>query len=151
MAIIQDPGGAVFSIWQDKEHSGIGIKDEPGSLCWADLNTPDPQVAAAFYSELFGWHIEPGQDGSGYLHIKNGETPLDYIGGIPPAQHRDPNAPPNWLIYILVADCDASTEKAKQLGAKVYLGPMTMEKVGRFTVLADPQGAVLSLFEQHRR
>jgi predicted enzyme related to lactoylglutathione lyase len=147
MALIQDPTGAFFSIWQAKAHLGTGIQNEPGTLCWADLNTKDSKKASDFYAGLFGWKIEPGQDGTGYLHIKNGE---EFIGGIPPAEHQDPNAPPHWLQYILVSDCDASTEKARQLGAKIYMGPMTIEKVGRMTVLADPQGAVFSLFQQMR-
>jgi hypothetical protein len=147
MAVLQDPTGAVFSIWQAQEHGGIAVKDEPGSFCWADLNTPDPTAATAFYSKLFGWEVEAGQDGSGYLHIKNAG---DYIGGIPPAEHRNPNAPPHWMIYVQVADCAASTAKAKELGARIYMGPMTMEKVGTITVFADPAGAVSALFEQQR-
>jgi predicted enzyme related to lactoylglutathione lyase len=147
MAVLQDPTGGVFSIWQPIQYPGMGIKDEPGSFCWADLNTPDPAAAGAFYAKLFGWELEPARDTSGYLHIKNAG---DYIGGIPPAAQRNPNAPPHWMIYILVSDCDASTAKAKELGATVYMGPMTMEKVGRIAVLADPQGAVSALFEQHR-
>jgi uncharacterized protein len=147
MAVLQDPTGAVFSIWQSKDHPGIAVKDEPGSLCWADLNTPDPPAAKVFYSKLFGWDVEPGQDGSGYLHIKNG---ADYIGGIPPAEHRSANAPPHWMIYFQVADCAASTAKAKDLGARIYMGPMKMEKVGTMTVFADPAGAVSALFEQQR-
>jgi len=146
-AVIQDPAGAVFMLWQPKGNPGIGVQSEPGSFCWADLNTPDPKAAADFYSKLFGWELEPSKDGSGYLHIKNGS---DYIGGIPPAEQQNPNAPPHWMIYIQVADCAASTAKAKDLGAKVYMGPMTMEKVGKITVFADPQGAVSALFEQHR-
>lgn len=146
-AVIQDPAGAVFMLWQPNQHFGIGIKDEPGSLCWADLNVPDQKAAADFYSQLFGWEMEPSRDGSGYLHIKNRG---DYIGGIPPAAHQPPGAPPHWLIYFLVEDCDVSTAKAKDLGAKIYMGPMTMEKVGRITVFADPQGAVSALFQQHR-
>jgi uncharacterized protein len=147
MAVMQDPAGAAFSVWQAKEHTGIGIQGEPGALCWADLNTPDQAGAAAFYSRLFGWQTEPAQDSSGYMHIKNGK---DHIGGIPSAQQRDTNAPPHWLVYIQVSDCAASTEKAKQLGARVFFGPMTMEKVGTMTVLADPQGAVLALFQPQR-
>ncbi len=137
-----------FRSGRPKTTSGLAIKDEPGSFCWADLSTPDPKTASNFYSQLFGWSIESGQDASGYLHIKNGE---DFIGGVPPAQHRDPNAPPHWLIYILVANCDASTAKAKELGARVFMGPTTAENVGRMTFLADPQGAALALFEPHRR
>jgi len=52
MAVIQDPGGAVFAVWQAGDHNGIGVRDEPGSLCWADLNTPDPQVAVLSLFEL---------------------------------------------------------------------------------------------------
>jgi uncharacterized protein len=145
MAVLQDPTGVAFSIWQSKQHTGIGVQGEPGTLCWADLNTPDTKAASAFYEGLFCWKIEPGQDGTGYGHIKNGE---EFIGGVPPAEHRNPNAPPHWLIYLMVADCDATTARAKELGARIYMGPMTMEKVGRMTVLADPQGAVFALFQQ---
>ncbi len=83
-------------------------------------------------------------DPSGYLHIKNGEQ---FIGGIPPAQHRNPNAPPHWLAYFEIANCDSTTATAKQLGASTYLDPMTMEDVGRWAVLADPQGAVFAAFQ----
>jgi len=147
MAVLQDPTGAVFSVWQPKQHTGIGIHNEPGSLCWADLNSPDPQAAGAFYAKLFGWELDPGQDNSGYLHLKNGG---DYIGGIPPLSQQNPNAPPHWMIYLQVSDCDAATAKAKELGGRVYREPMTLEKTGRFAVIADPTGAAFSLFEQHR-
>jgi predicted enzyme related to lactoylglutathione lyase len=145
MAVIQDPAGAMFSIWQPMSHTGIKVHGEPGAFCWADLNTPDPQAAKAFYESVFGWKLSPGEhDPSGYLHIKNGEH---FIGGVPPAGYRDPKTPPHWLLYFQVANCDASTAKATQLGARVYMEPMSLENVGRWSVLADPQGAVFSLFE----
>jgi predicted enzyme related to lactoylglutathione lyase len=149
MAVLQDPTGAMFSLWQAKLSKGIGIAGVPGTLCWADLSTPSQETAAAFYKTVFGWEVAPGEhDTSGYLHIKNGEQ---FIGGIPPAAHRNPNAPPHWLLYFLVDDCDASAAKAKELGAKFYLEPMTMEGVGRMAVVADPQGAVFALFQPMRR
>jgi hypothetical protein len=145
MAVIADPTGAHFAIWQPKTHKGFGVAGVPGTLCWADLSTADPAAAKPFYEAVFGWQIAPGEhDSSGYLHIKNGEQ---FIGGIPPAQHRNPNAPPHWLGYFLVTDADASTAKAKELGAQVYFGPMTMENVGRWSVIADPQGAISALFQ----
>jgi predicted enzyme related to lactoylglutathione lyase len=149
MAVLQDPSGAVFSIWQAKKNTGIGIAGVPGTLCWADLSTPDTASATRFYSGLFGWKLTAGEkDTSGYLHIQNGET---FIGGVPPAAHRDPSAPPHWLAYFYVADCDAVVNKAKSLGAAVYLEPMSMENVGRFSVLADPQGAVFAVFQETKR
>jgi len=142
MSTIADPTGAVFSIWEPKSHPGIGVQAQHGSFCWADLSTPDPVRAAQFYKDVFGWSTEIGE--GDYRHIVNG---ADFIGGIPPASHRAPHQPPHWLLYFQVDDCDASTARAKELGANLFAGPMTIEHVGRMTVLADPQGAVFSLFQ----
>ncbi|MGO9257984.1 MAG: VOC family protein [Bryobacteraceae bacterium] len=144
MAVLQDPTGAMVSVWEPRSHAGFGIAGEPGTLCWADLSTPDPETASAFYNAAFGWSFDLGQDGSGYLHINNGDTG---IGGIPPAAMRSPGAPPHWMIYMLVADCDQSAAQAKELGARLYLEPMSIENVGRMAVVADPQGAVFALFQ----
>jgi predicted enzyme related to lactoylglutathione lyase len=138
MAVIRDPTGAVFCIWQPRKNPGTGITGVDGTVCWADLNTPGVDDARRFYSGLFGWEFEPGD--SGYLHIKNEGQ---YIGGVPSAEQRNPNAPPHWLLYFQVSDCDAKTKVA----ANVLMPPMTLEKVGRFSIVADPQGAVLSLFQ----
>ena len=147
MAVLQDPTGAVICIWQAKEHPGIGIVGVDGTLCWADLNTSDVPRAGKFYSDLFGWKITADTDDdppTGYLHIQNGE---DFIGGIPPAEHRDPKIPSHWLAYFLVSDCDASAAKAKELGGSFCLPPMTMEGVGRFAVVMDPQRASFAIFQ----
>lgn len=142
MSVLQGPTGAVFHTWQPKSHIGVGLAGEPGAFCWADLSTPDQASAAAFYFGLFGYKLPPG-DG-GYLHLQNGEA---FIGGIQPTAHRDPHTPPHWLVYIQVEACEAMTAKAQGLGAQVYVGPIKMRKVGRMTVLADPQGAVFALFQ----
>ncbi len=148
MAVIQDPTGAFFCIWQAGKSIGIGVAGDPGALCWADLNTPEPEAAKAFYEELFGWNIATSpNDPSGYLHIQNGE---EYIGGIPPGEQRDPSIPPHWLIYYQVLDVDATAAKAKSLGGAEYLAPMTMEGVGRMAVIADPQGASFAIFTSAR-
>jgi len=144
MATLQDPSGANFSVWQPKSHTGIGVTAVPGTLCWADLMTGDQAGATKFYSDVFGWEITPGQDNTGYLHVKNG---ADYIGGIPPAEHRPPNVPPHWMLYFYVENCDASTAKAKGLGAKVLMEPMNVQNVGRMSIVDDPQGAGFALFQ----
>jgi predicted enzyme related to lactoylglutathione lyase len=146
MAVIADPTGAVFSVWQPQMHAGIGVSGEPGTFCWADLSTSDPARATEFYSGLFDWKIAPGQnDTSGYLHIQNGS---DFIGGIPPAAYRDPNVPPHWLVYFLVGDVDASAQKAVDNGAHLVTKPSTIENVGRMCIIQDPQGAVFALFKE---
>jgi predicted enzyme related to lactoylglutathione lyase len=58
--------------------------------------------------------------------------------------------PPHWLAYFQVDDVDAVASKAKQMGAKLCLQPMTMEGVGRMSVISDPQGAVFSIFKSAR-
>ena len=148
MAVIQDPTGAVFCLWQANKSQGIGIAQVNGTLCWADLSTPDAKRASDFYTGLFGWQIvaDP-KDTSGYLHIKNGEH---FIGGVPPAAHRPQGVPPHWMAYFQVDDVDATAAKASQMGAKLFLPPTTMEGVGRMSVIADPQGAVFSLFKSAR-
>jgi hypothetical protein len=76
--------------------------------------------------------------------IANGETA---IGGIPPAQFRDPNAPPHWMAYFYVSNCDETEAKAKEMAGKILLAPMDIGKVGRMAILADPQGAVLAIIQ----
>lgn len=147
MAVLHDPTGAVFSIWQGGKVPGLGVTGEPGALCWADLSTSDPDRAAKFYSTLFGWSYKRGQnDPSGYMEIKNGDH---FIGGIPPA-HTDPKTPPHWMIYFMVADVAASLAKAAQLGAKTLMPAQDMPGVGTWAILADPQGAVFAVFKSAR-
>ncbi|HLW76962.1 MAG TPA: VOC family protein, partial [Bryobacteraceae bacterium] len=144
MAVVQDPTGAIFQLWQAKRNPGIGIAGVEGTLCWADLSTGDPPRAKQFYEGLFGWNLATGEnDPSGYLHIRNGQ---DFIGGVPSTANRAPNAPACWMVYFFVNDVDASTAKVAALGGKVVMPAMTMEGVGRFSVVCDPQGATFLLF-----
>jgi hypothetical protein len=148
MAVVRDPTGAVFCPWKANKSTGIGIAQVHGALCWADLSTPDAKRASDFYSKLLGWQISADRkDPSGYLHIKNGE---DFIGGIPPSAHRQPGVQAHWMIYIQVDDVDATASKAKEMGAKLHLPPMTIEGFGRMSVIADPQGAVFAIFKSAR-
>jgi len=150
MAVLQDPTGAVFCVWQAKRNTGLGIDGVDGTLCWADLSTPDTARACEFYSGLFGWTMSGSERNSGvsdYIHIKNGEA---FIGGVPPAAVRSPNTPPHWMPYMVAFDCAAVADKATQLGANLYLKPMAMEGVGTMAIVADPQGAVFALFQPGR-
>lgn len=147
-AVIQDPTGAVFFLWQPKNRSGLGVIGDPGTFCWADLSTPDQARAKTFYENLFGWKMTPGQDKeSGYLHIIIGEK---YIGGVPPAYPGSAKEPPHWLIYFAVNDVDKTFERAKDMHARPLLPPMSFEGVGRMALLADPQGAVFAIFREGR-
>jgi predicted enzyme related to lactoylglutathione lyase len=146
MAVLQDPTGAAFSIWQPNINPGIGIAGVHGTLCWADLNTPDQARAGDFYSALFGWQImkEDEKPEHNYWHIKNGEA---FIGGIPPSSQHRAGTPAHWIGYFAVSDCDKTAAEAKNLGATLYLPPTDFEDVGRISVMADPQGATFAIFK----
>lgn len=149
MAVLQDPAGAVFSIWQPKQHGGTGATGVTGAVSWCELSTPDQASGANFYSDLFGWKMVSGKEMTpatpgDYYHIVNGEQ---MIGGVAPPEQRDPNAPPHWLLYIEVANCAATTAKAKSAGANVYLDSMDVGENGVVSVIADPQGAVFGIHQ----
>src|SRR5215211_3253964 len=136
MAVLQDPTGAVFAIWQPRASIGAELVNDPGALCLNQLNTTDPQSAQAFYGGLFGWTfhgIESG--GPAYWGINNGDR---LNGGMMAGE------PSHWLAYFTTADIDASAAKVGELGGRVALGPVPVPG-GRIAVAADPQGAVFAL------
>src|SRR5207249_4364811 len=150
MAVVQDPTGAVLCLWQPNKNTGTGISASHGTLCWADLNTPDQARAGQFYSDLFGWQMmkEDEDLAHNYWHIKNGE---EFIGGIPPVSHRQPGTPAHWMAYFTVSDCDATAAAARNLGATLYVPPTDFEDVGRISIMADPQGAAFAIFKAAAR
>ncbi|HET8550601.1 MAG TPA: VOC family protein [Bryobacteraceae bacterium] len=150
MAVLQDPAGAVISVWQAGKHAGLGIKGVDHTFVWADLVTPDRETAVRFYSAVFGWYFEAGEKdaASEYLHVRNGQ---EYIGGVLPKSYQRPGVPPHWLLYFGSSDCDRDAATATELGASLHLEPITIPNVGRMAIIADPQGAVFSVFQPARR
>jgi uncharacterized protein len=139
MAVLSDPTGAVFSLWEPRRHFGAQLVNEPGAFCWNELYTTDPKKAGDFYGGLFGWtkdsrHMDYGE----YVIFKKDE---DMAGGMMQISKEMGPMPPYWLVYFAVEDCDRTVEKAKGAGAKVMMPPMDIENVGRFSILTDPQGA----------
>jgi len=112
-----------------------------GEFSWNELVTRDVAVSKTFYSGLFGWTVEPFQDGD-YTLFKQGDT---VVGGL--MKCPDPGLPSHWLPYVTVDDVDASAKKAAALGAKIVVDPRDIPSVGRIAVLTDPQGAPIGLFK----
>jgi uncharacterized protein len=146
MAVLADPTGAVFQVWEPKRHIGTRIQREPGALCWTEIVTNDTAAAERFYTQLFGWSAKKGGAGPDeYTEFSVDGTPSGGMMAIRP--EWGPNIPPNWTPYFQVVDCDATTSKAKGLGAQVGVPPMDIPNVGRFSMLADPQGARFAIFQ----
>ncbi|MER7722875.1 VOC family protein [Streptomyces sp. NPDC096323] len=148
-----DRAGAYFGVWQPRQNPGLGVVNEPGSLCWAELYTPDVPAAAAFYSAVFGWETTqtPYPDGSGaYTVVRTaGGGEETSFGGLVPLDAVPVRAVagPHWLPYIEVDDCDAAAAEVERLGGKLTLEPMEMEGVGTFANVADPYGAAFAVIK----
>jgi len=148
MAVLQDPTGAVFEVWQAGRHSGARVLREPGALCWTELATRDATAAKKFYTSLFGWKEKTSSDaGMTYTEFSVGETPG---AGMMQMDERMAGVPPHWMPYFQVTDCDTSAAKAKELGGTSIVPPQDIPNVGRFSVIRDPQGAVFAIFKPAR-
>ena len=109
-----------------------------------ELSTTDSGKAKAFYTKLFSWKLEdmPMGPGMTYTMIDTGEVPG---GGL--MQHPVPNAPSAWLMYVNVDDVKAATAKATSLGATVMKDVTEVPGMGSFTIILDPTGAALGLWQ----
>lgn len=111
---------------------------------WYEVMTTDVDAAARFYSAVVGWQAkDSGMAGFDYRLFYSGDG---MVAGLMAQPQESAGSPPAWLGYIGVADVDATTAKAASLGATVYVEPRDIPGVGRFSVIADPQGAVVALF-----
>jgi uncharacterized protein len=144
MAVLEDPTGGVFAVWQPKEHIGTHYYGENGTMCWNELMTTNTDVAGRFYTQLFNWKTEiwPGQ--TPYTLFKVGDKMVGGMMGIAPEMGPMPS---HWSVYFAVDDCDAKTKLAEKLGGKVCVPPTDIPDVGRFAVLADPQGGTFSILK----
>ncbi len=142
MAVLQDPTGAIISVWQAKKHAGAGLLDEAGALCWSELLSRDTAKAEAFYTQLFGWAPETMPMTPPYTVFKNQGTQVAGMMAI------DPNwgdVPSHWLTYFAVDDCEATVAKTLELGGKVVKPAAVIPNIGTFAIVQDPQGASFAL------
>jgi uncharacterized protein len=159
-AVFTDPEGAVFCVWQAKEHKGARVVNEPGSLNFNGLNTRDVAGAKSFYGKVFGWETMAAGGAEmwtlpGYGdYLERGDPDLrkrvaevggpagfeDVVASVNLIADDQPEVPAHWSVTFAVADADATAEKAAELGGKVVVPPFDAPWV-RMTVLTDPQGA----------
>jgi uncharacterized protein len=142
MAIVVDPIGAAFALWQPKRVEGSGdYSGKDGSWVWNELYTDDIDKAIAFYKQIGGFDVEsmPSPQGERYEIIKSdgkGRGGIMKMAGVPPM----------WIPYVKVANTDATVEQAKRLGATVRTVE-TVPGAGRLAVLIDPQGAPIGILQ----
>jgi predicted enzyme related to lactoylglutathione lyase len=147
MAVVQDPAGAVFQLWQPGKSIGVKILNEPGALCWSELTTRDTKKAEAFYTALFGWTPKHSAPAAVMEYTEFTVQGQPSIGMMAMPAHMPASVPSFWMPYFQVADCDGAAAKAGELGAKVMIGPQDIPSTGRFAIVQDPQGAVFAVFK----
>lgn len=142
MGVVQDPQGAFFEVWEPNQHIGARLVNGPGLLSWNELASPDPDGSGGFYSELFGWSVEPVEGmPMQYLIVKNRDGHTN--GGIRAAARQEPSY---WLAYFGVDDIDAGLAKVSELGGNTLMEPMDIGDGDRIAAVQDPQGAPFALF-----
>ena len=136
MAVLADPTGAQFGLWQAGSHIGASLVNEPGGLVWEDLRSSDPDASRAFFAALFGFTYEAVEGFDGYTTFTQ---PADghILGGIGP---EEPGQRPGWVPYFGVEDADAAVAAAGTAGGKVLV-PAETTPYGRMAFLRDPRGA----------
>lgn len=154
-ALLGDPAGAPFSVWEARDRAGAQLVNEPRSWAMSSLHTPGPAGASAFYGAVFGWQSEAIAPGvpvtllrlPGYVGGEPDQPiPRDVVG-VMTATGGDPAAPtipPQWNVNLRVVDTDAVAAHAAELGGTVLMPPVDTPGF-RSAVLLDPQGAAFSV------
>lgn len=119
--------------------------DIRGRFLWHELMTTDVDQAARFYPKVISWKTQPWPQDKSYTMWMTDRGP---VGGLMtmPGEAAAQGAPPNWLLYIGAANVDETVDVARRLGAQVLRAAHDIATVGRFAVLADPQGATFAVF-----
>ena len=122
-------------------------KQPIGSVPWIDLTIPKADEIRKFYSSVVGWESSTLDMGGYNDFCMNLPADGKTVAGICHARGENADLPPQWLIYITVANVEKSVEQCVALGGKVLAGPRPMGGQGRVAVIQDPAGAVAALFE----
>jgi hypothetical protein len=153
MAVLADPAGAGFCVWEPGTRQGAQLVNEPSAWAMSALRTSRPQAAAAFYAAVFGWTTEafgPPEAGVAMFRLPGyvgGEpqqpVPRDVVATLVPAA---PGEPASWALDFWTDDADRVAERTTRLGGRVLVAPHEPPGLPfRTAVVADPQGATFSV------
>jgi predicted enzyme related to lactoylglutathione lyase len=122
----------------------------PGAISWTDLTIPNADEVRDFYAEVVGWTAEPLDMGGYSDYVMKVPSTGTGVAGVCHARGTNTGLPPQWLIYITVADLDASVAACRAHGGSIIKDPTPMGEMGRFCVIRDPGGAVAALYQHPR-
>jgi uncharacterized protein len=116
-----------------------------GRICWNDLMTTDPQAAQSFYKAITGWGTQAWEGDASYVMWTARDTPIGGVSALSD-EAKEMGAQPGWLMFVAVQDVDGAVRQAMSLGGSTHVEPQDIPTMGRFAVLADPQGASFGVF-----
>jgi uncharacterized protein len=159
-AVTADPSGGVFAPWrsaraEENQPELAPPLPAPGTFCWDELMTTDPDAAGAFYASVFGWKPHPIDMGGGAIytvfHRPGTRAPDGQPVGAGGMMKSPPGVPHSfWIPYVAVEHADRASELAAKLGGQVTVPPTDIPNVGRFAILLDTQGAALGILQPNR-
>lgn len=121
------------------------FKPQPGDICWNELNVSESSAAKKFYTEVMGWTYQDMPEHKYTLFLNEGKpvaglmNTADFDGG--------DQFPPNWFVYLTIADMDDALEKVKANGGAVMKEPFFVENMGTIAIVVDAAKAVVGLVE----
>jgi hypothetical protein len=122
-------------------------KPAAGSVAWIDLTVPDAEATRDFYGDVVGWRPEPVDMGGYSDFVMNEPGSGRQVVGVCHARGGNAYLPPQWLVYFVVADLDASLAKVVERGGKQIGEIRTMGPQDRYCAIQDPAGAVCVLYQ----
>jgi hypothetical protein len=144
MAMLADPAGAVFGIWQPAGHTGFGKYNEPNSVSWDELHSKDYQASKDFYGKVFGLEYQTAGDTDEFRYFTGQVAGQDVFGLMDSKAFLPAEVPSHWAVYFGVSDVDAACAKAVELGGSIVRPPEDTP-YGRLADLSDPTGANFKL------
>ena len=144
-AVLTDPTGAEFGLWQPGTFTGFSVVGEPGTPSWFELHTSDHAGAVSFYRDVLGFEVSPVSDTDEFRYSTFRVPGLDEdLGGLMDSRRWVPDGGAHWDIYWAADDVAATVDTARSLGATVRQGP-DHTPYGVLALLADPAGADFKL------
>ncbi|MBD2354242.1 VOC family protein [Tolypothrix sp. FACHB-123] len=119
------------------------VFQQHGAFSWCELLTNNTTAAKEFYSQLFGWTMKDQPIPEGVYTVL--KAAHQEVGGMMKMPEDKSDIAPYWGVYVTVNDVDATAKQVEELGGKVCFAPMDIPDVGRFAMIQDPQGAILSV------
>lgn len=144
-AMFQDPEGAMLGLWQPISHIGASWKNIHGAYCWFEHASHGNEKTVEFYENVFGYSARTELMGDTlYTTFFLGEEP---VAGLYVMPEMLKDLPCHWLVYFTVDSVDKALEVTIAEKGEILMPKMQVPGVGFFSVIRDPQGAVLGIVE----